>query len=296
MPRLSRFQVLKLIKPKIIKKLELLEKDVLSFMNIIDLMDYCKNELMLPRITSKEEFLEFLVENKILIEYKLVKEGNVTKRYVYRKDTSIYEIALSINKKAYLSHYSAMYINNLTDNVPKHIYINIEQCEKTTKNGVLKQEYIDKAFSSPFRKTNNIYKIEGKLNNVYVLNGKFSDRYGVKTVEFEGRNLEVTSIERTLIDIVVRPQYSGDTLEVLNAYKLAKGRVSINRLRAILKKLDYTYPYHQAIGLYMEKAGYDEKQLNLLKNIHMEYDFYLTNEMNEISYSKEWKIYYPKDL
>lgn len=296
MPRLNRFQVLKLIKPKIINKLEELEKDVLSFGDITDLMDYCKNELMLPRITSKEEFLEFLVGNKILTEYKLLKEENVTRRYAYNKDTSIYEIALSINNKAYLSHYSAMYINNLTNNVPKHIYINIEQCKKNIKNSPLKQESIDKAFSNPFRKTNNIYRIEDKLNNIYVLNGKFSDRYGVKKIEFEGRKLEVTSIERTLIDIVVRPQYSGDTLEVLNAYKLAKGRISANRLRAILKKLDYTYPYHQAIGFYMQKAGYDEKQLNLLRSIPMEYDFYLTNEMKNTSYSKEWKIYYPKDL
>lgn len=296
MPRLNRFQILKLIKPKIINKLDVLEKDVLSVIDITDLMYYCKNELMLPRITSKEEFLGFLIENKVLIEYKLLKEGNETRRYAYSKDISIYEIALSINNKAYLSHYSAMYINNLTDNVPKRIYINVEQYKKTVGNSNLKQESIDKAFSNPFRKTNNIYKIEGKSNDIYVLNGKFSNRYGVKMIEFEGRQLEVTTIERTLIDIVVRPQYSGDTLEVLNAYKLAKGRVSVNRLRAILKKLDYTYPYHQAIGFYMEKAGYDEKQLNLLKNIHMEYDFYLTNEMKNTNYSKEWKIYYPEGL
>ena len=34
------------------------------------------------------------------------------------------------------------------------------------------------------------------------------------------------------------------------------------------KKMNYIYPYHQAIGFYLSKAGYDKDQLELLKNFN----------------------------
>ena len=40
--------------------------------------------------------------------------------------------------------------------------------------------------------------------------------------------VRVTDLERTLIDIAVRPEYAGGVYEVLNVYRLAKGKVSAN--------------------------------------------------------------------
>ncbi|HFZ6229783.1 TPA: hypothetical protein ACILPC_003650 [Clostridioides difficile] len=296
MSRLSRFDILKLIKPKINKYLEELNEGILSSVDILGLLNFCKNELMLPKKTSIDELIDFLLDANILKIQKILLNDKIIKKYIYKENITFYDLALSINKKAYLSHYSAMYINNLTDNVPKVIYINIEQSKKNTSNIELTQEMINQSFEKPFRTTNKIYNIENTFNNIYSLNGKFTDKLGIKKIEFEGSLIEVTNLERTLIDIVVRPQYSGDVFEVLNAYKMAKGRLSTNRLKSMLKKLEYTYPYHQAIGLYMEKAGYEDKQLNLLKSIPIQYDFFLTNEMKNPNYSSEWKIYYPRDL
>jgi hypothetical protein len=92
----------------------------------------------------------------------------------------------------------------------------------------------------------------------------------------------------------VRPNYSGGIYEVLHAYEAAKDRVSVNRLMATLKKLDYTYPYHQAIGFYMEQAGYSESVLKLVEKMEIKYDFYLTYKMKEPEYSERWKLYYPR--
>jgi predicted transcriptional regulator of viral defense system len=119
----------------------------------------------------------------------------------------------------------------------------------------------------------------------------------IETEGPEGEKLRVTNIERTLIDVTVRPFYAGGVFEVLKAFKLAKDRVSINRLAVMLKKIGYIYPYHQAIGFYLEKSGvYKESAINIFRKIDMNYDFYLTYQMKGKAYSKDWRLFYPRDL
>ena len=54
---------------------------------------------------------------------------------------------------------------------------------------------------------------------------------------------------------------------------------------------------HQAIGFYLEKSGvYDEDEIKVLKEIPMDFDFYLEHKMKETEHSETWKLYYPKDF
>jgi hypothetical protein len=65
----------------------------------------------------------------------------------------------------------------------------------------------------------------------------------------------------------------------------------------MLKKIDYTYPYHQVIGFYLEISGaYRESQIALMRKQEMMYDFYLMHKMEKPEYSSKWKLYYPKGL
>ena len=84
------------------------------------------------------------------------------------------------------------------------------------------------------RKTNQIATY--KDQKVYMLNSKYSNNLGVEEIELNNKKYLVTGIERTLIDIAVRPDYAGGVSEIIDAYKLAKDRCSVNILISLLKK------------------------------------------------------------
>jgi hypothetical protein len=94
----------------------------------------------------------------------------------------------------------------------------------------------------------------------------------------------------------VRPIYTGGVFEVAKAFELAKEQVSVNGLCAMLRKLNFIYPYHQAIGYYMERAGYRSKQLDLVRSFPMEHDFHLTHGMTDSEYVKQWRLHVPRGL
>ena len=75
---------------------------------------------------------------------------------------------------------------------------------------------------------------------------------------------------------------------------MAQERVPVNRLVAYLRRLDYVYPYHQAIGFYMDRAAnYRPAQLKLLSEFPFEFDFYLVHGLKEHEYSAKWRLFHP---
>ncbi|MFN0055405.1 MAG: type IV toxin-antitoxin system AbiEi family antitoxin [Planctomycetales bacterium] len=202
-----------------------------------------------------------------------------------------------------MSHYSAMDFHGLTEQIPKTTYINFEQALASTSTGRLSQTSIEGAFKRKVRTTQFI--AETHDFRVVMLNGKNTGYLGVieapapstdsSTGETQG-TVRVTNLERTLIDITVRPVYSGGVHEVLQAFRAAKPSVSINRLAAMLQQLNYIYPYHQAIGYYLDRAGYSSLQLDLLRKFPMEFDFYLAHQINDPVFDKNWRIYVPSSL
>lgn len=126
----------------------------------------------------------------------------------------------------------------------------------------------------------------------------YTGRYGVtKQTTNQSGQIQLTDIEWTLVDISVRPIYSGGVYDVLEIYKRAQEYVSPEKLAATLVALNYTYPYHQVIGFYLDAADvYDKSTVEQFLSFDQEYDFYLTHQMNEPTYSEKWRLYYPKDL
>ena len=249
---------------------------------------------------NTKDFIGFL-ENEFNLQHIVLNfpTYNVD-RYSFKKDVSPYALASSLKEMGYLSHYSAMFLNGLTEQIPTSLYFNYEQNIKENPardTNVLSQDMINIAFNGNARVTNQVAQYNEY--KIYLLNGMHTENLGVVEVvpdDFATPFL-TTCIERTLIDIAVRPFYSGGIHEVLKAYRMAAEYVSINKLSAFLEKINYIYPYHQAIGFYLEKSNaYNQKQINILKSFEIKHDFYLTYNITNPKYSEQWKLFYPQDF
>ena len=188
-----------------------------------------------------------------------------------------------------------MTLHGLAHANPKLVYLNSEQSPKPSLSGKLEQDRIDNAFKKKQRLSNLIYSVDDL--SVTVISGKNTQALGVEIISHSNsEKLAVTNLERTLVDIAVRPAYAGGIPQVLKAYRSAKIRVSIDRLTRILRGLDYRYPYHQSIGFLMQQAGYPEHSYAKLRELGLEHDFYLDYGMQQPAYSREWRVFYPAEL
>lgn len=255
-----------------------------------------RDEWRLAQRTTVEEFLEFLQERGELKKHTLTSinySKNLT-RYTWGHTTP-QQLALTICRNGYLTHASAVWTHGLTDLIPGRIYINCEQSQKPPPSGNLSQSSLDAAFKRKQRTTNLVYEING--TQIAVIAGKNTGCLGVQQLETsEGTNVRTTNLERTLIDIAVRPTYAGGPSQVLDAYRSARDRVSTNRLISLLQQLGYVYPYHQSIGFLMQKAGYSEHKYNRMKEIGIRFDFYLAHAIQEPEYNEEWRLFIPQRL
>jgi len=288
----SRLQV---AKRDIVQHFDDLSQKILKLSEIKTILTDQRAYWRLAQRANSHEFIRFLTENAKLKRLDFPFPYRKEYRYTWG-NVPLLEVLLTLKPGSYFTHYTAVRINGLTEQVPKTIYLNHEQ-RPHHPNGTLEQASIDRAFKRAQRTSQNVVKY-GDLR-ICLINGMHTQQLGVtaETVEYDASGpakVRVTNIERTLIDITVRPVYAGGVAQVLKAFELAKDRVSVNRLMAMLQKLSYVYPYHQAIGFYLERAGYKSSSIELLRRAPMNFDFYLAHHMGPTTYVKQWRLYVPK--
>lgn len=295
---------IQIAKPDILKLFDELPQKVHKQSELAKILARERSFWRLTQSTTTNDFIKFLIASGKLqkIVFPFSKPYNRETRYVWG-DASFSNVVLTLKPHCHFSHYSAVQIHGLTEQIPKTTYINFEQPLASNSTGELSQKAIDAAFKRRVRTTS--YIAETDDFRVCILNGKNTGYLGVvddvaspstRHGHISAGRIRVTNVERTLIDIAVRPVYAGGVHEVLKAYHMAQPSLSVNRLAAMLKQLAYIYPYHQAIGFYLERAGYKSSLLDLLRRFEMNFDFYLAHDMKATEYVKGWRLHVPKDF
>lgn len=239
-----------------------------------------------------KHFLDFLIKEKILTEYEFRDQNGKRKLIFSSVGVDEHTLIMGLHPNGYFSHYSSMILHQLTLQIPKSYYLNVEHSKEIPYQN-LTQNAIDSAFSQPQRKASNYLTF--KTKKIFVINGKKTDRLGVISRNSIKESFAYTDLERTLIDIAIRPAYSGGVFEVLGAYQTAKKQVDPIKLESYLTQLEFIYPYHQVIGFYLEKAGYGTKDLKLFEK-ETPFKFYLTYNIRSKEFSTKWNLYHPKGI
>lgn len=271
------------------------EKTETSFTtnDLVDIFNTKRDEWKIAKYRTVKHFLFFIIENKILTKITLKHQVTGSIKTILTKDVNYSLIALTIKKNGYLSNYTAMSLHNLTLQIPKNIYLSYLK-EKpfgySKTKGKLQQKAIDLAFSKPQRVSSEVYKSEQDNFKITILQKAYhEENIGV----ISNNNLKYTDLERTLLDIVIRPVYAGGVFEVLEAFEKAKTKLNITKLHEYLKKMNLTYPYSQLVGFYLEKAKYDLTEIEVFrKNIN--FNFYLTYNISNKVFDNKWNVFYPK--
>ena len=243
------------------------------------------------------DFIETLLDWKTLKKHTLEFENfsSNPKRELYSKYSTDERLVMQKRyPNAYFAYYTALAYHNLTEQLPKTVYL----CKEVSRHsgGIIEsQQAIDQAFKKSPRISNR--KII-RPNATYMYSeSNYSENSGIIRREIDVNVFaKITNLERTLVDALVRPEYCGGVWEVLKAYNSAADSISINKVLAYLKKLNYIYPFHQRLGFYLTKSGnYSKKQIKLIP-ANSNWNFYLAHGLDNLEFDKQWKIYYPKEL
>ncbi len=262
---------------------------ILKNKEIFNALSTMRTNWHLASAVSPTKFVNYLIKEKIFNKIVFNFPNRREMRFVKGK-VDIYQVLSTLNNRGYLSHLTALELNNLSSERSMQLFWNVEQRKKILNSRINSQDSIDTAFRNKSRTTHNICEYNGYM--IYGISGMFTDNLGV----IEKDNIRYTDLERTLIDIMVRPQYSGGIINVLKIFGKAKERVRLKKLTEYYKKIKYVYPYHQSIGFYLERTNYPIEFIDTFSKIKKRYNFYLDNQIAHPKYSKKWQLYYPSEL
>lgn len=202
-------------------------------------------------------------------------------------------------KKVYGSHFTAIFFLGFTDQRPKSYFFTSEKDKPNFLKQPLSEIAIKQSFLKPHRFTENFFTFQ--KTKFYLLEKHDTHSAGVVQIPYayagQEYNIPMTGPERTLIDSVISPHYSGGIANVI--YCFSDVQIYIERLYEVYQMIAPKYPYWQSLGLILEKTKGKEhanEWRKLFKNTSL-VEFFIDKEYKPFwGYSETWKVHYPKGI
>lgn len=258
------------------------------------------------RYQYANSFIQALKDEGVLRMHTLQpKNPNRKAMHVYSSvqlnEIDSYNLAAAMLPDGYFCNLSAVYYHELTNQVPNTVY----WCQETSapRKGRSKQQLTDAqiraAFIKPRHKTSFVVKQNG--HDIVIIERTRGTDHGVVSIRGQQgswpQGSRVTAIERALIDAVVSPHYNGGVTSICDYFRAAKGRLKTQKLLDIYRRLEFVYPYSQAIGFFMEHAGMPDHAEAVRRVYPPQQRFYVDHSAKSTwAYDDRWMIFHPKGL
>lgn len=184
-----------------------------------------------------------------------------------------FEIAMKLVNPAMISHYSAFYHHELTDQIPRDIFI-------STVGGVYVPQMGEKDKKAGFN-------LDGVHYRIVQLN---KDKFFGAILAWKGEiSFQVTDLERTLLDGLAAPQYCGGFGEVLNGFSEKVDSFNIDLLIDYALKLDIAVS--RRLGWVLERLGIGDDRISCLAQLdHPGYRRLDPSNQPKGHYDKKWRL------
>lgn len=247
------------------------------------------------KITEKAANRLYTAARKLEVVWEDKPHANI---YSYTPRNIIIEDLLSawtsyVNQ--YVSHYGALYLNELVLQRPHDFHLSKETLPASgdIKN-IINSLAMKQAFMKPARKSNQKGYYKG--NTFFFHEKRKTEMSGIIEIELRGAKIKVSDIERTFIDSIMAPDLSGGLMTIIGAYK----DVQLDSLKLIkyYRAINPIYPYWQRMGFILDILKKTEN-VNVIRKFFgiPQNDFYLDNNYkDEWSYNEQWKIHYPQGI
>jgi len=153
-----------------------------------------------------------------------------------------FEIAMALVSPSAISHWSALHYHGLTQQSPKKIFVltTTENSVPRVRGGRVKQS------KGGYVVGDTVYQF------VRVKPERF---FGTEKIWIGDGRVKITDRERTLLDGLTMPQYSGDFAEVLRAFEIIRGDLNVSQIIDYALKLDAATA--KRLGWVLESLGVD---------------------------------------
>lgn len=272
-------------------------------LRLSQLEEHANHIIEITKYKSVNSFLTSLQNEDILAAYVLgAKNRKSITLYCSQSLNNLppYAVAKAMFPDGYFCNLSSIYYHSLTNQVPSSIYICHETISAIPKryNSNINNSAIRSAFIKPHRYTNHVFELN--QHEIIVVDRARHSGHGVinaHALAVLPEHSRITCIERALIDAVVSPHYNGGIVSVYAYFKSAHQRINLTKLIEIYRQLEFIYPYSQAIGFFLEKAGMSKQASTFHKEFPPTYTFFIDHDAKSSwHYDEKWKLYYPVGL